>query len=835
IFVGTYIVQAVDTLGTSYSTIFLSAAQTFGNIDIVYQTTIESTADGQSSVSVDGVHANLLQDFGYKRYLGSIGDSIYWDVNENATQDIGEPGFSGVTVRLYDAVWNDANGDGFFQAGETSSDTLVATTVTVADNPLTPANEGGTYLFSNLATLASGHQYHVVVDTTTLPGTSRTLIADPDTDGTPCTALTVASDPPNTVCDSQQLVDGFLPGNNYLGADFGYRINGTGFATIGDQLWIDTDGDGTRDSGEVGIGAITVWLDTDNDGVVDWTDGNANGVWDSGEGERWTSTDTDGFYAFTNVTDGTYNLKVLTSDTDWPSGLATAPTFEVRASNTASRNNAVQVVVTGGVVTSIVDGDPANDPDTCTSCNLIADFGYRYAGTNALSGTVCTDDATKNGYCGATALTYSGVGPGESALEGIQVSVYRWTDDGDNTAWSVAGVLDAGDTFQLLGTSATNALGDYTFANLPDNVIVVFSVSDSQNLRLTTTNANSSVEDANVLKRQLYEGTTTFEGNTVTVIGRQALSMGGDTDDNVKDLDFAFDPTLNGALAYDFGDLPASYGNTLLSDSGAQHKVSVGSIHLGSAETTESDGTESSTAAADSGDDGVTLVSTVFGKGGGAYVDVEASAAGWLIAWIDYNGDGDFDDADEMILDQAVSAGVNNLSFFVSPNIPDGMNDFFSRFRIYPSRPQIASSTGPGLDSNFARMTGEVEDYVFTVALAPTAVDMMTMDGRQTKSRVTLTWQTSREVDNLGFHVYREVAGGARERLNTHLITGSALMTGRKTSGPRSYRFVDAHPPSGFAQYYIEDVDLDGTRTLHGPVTPVLVGEVPEAANTDTL
>ncbi|HUP59630.1 MAG TPA: SdrD B-like domain-containing protein [Thermoanaerobaculia bacterium] len=823
VFVGTYTIQSVDTLGTRYSTIFLSAAQTFPNLNVIYQTSIETVADSQSSVSVDGVHADLLQDFGYRRFTGSIGDSIYWDVNENATQDAGEPGFSGVTVRLYDSVWTDANGDGYYQAGE-SVDTLVATTTTVADDPLTAANEGGTYLFSNLSALASGHRYLVVVDTTTLPGTSHTLIGDPDTDGIPCPSLPSPDDPfdnfpPPSVCDSRQLVAGWLPGNNYLGADFGYRINGTGFATIGDQLWIDSDNDGTRDAGEPGIPGITVWLDDDNDGVLDWTDGNGNNAWDAGEGERWTETDIDGFYTFTSVADGTYNLEVLTSDPDWPSGLSTTPSFEVRASNTASRDNAVQVVVTGGAVTSIVDGDPANDPDTCTSCNLDVDFGYRYPGTNSVSGTICAESGTLNGYCGDTATTYSGVGTGESALQSVTVALYRWTDDGDNSPWDGSGVLDPGDTFTLLGTTSTDANGDYTFSGVPDNVIVVFSVNESQNLRLTTTSGNTSVEDANVITRAFYEGTTTYEGNTVTVVGRQALSIGGDVDDNIQDLDFALDSTLGGLIVYDYGDLPSTYENTLLADNGAQHRSPSGSIHLGAAITTEADGTENAAALGDA-DDGVTMVSTQFNEQSGAYVDVTASADGWLIAWIDFNADGDFDDADEMILDQAVTAGVNSLSFFV-PDIPDGVTDFFARFRIYPSRPQIASSTGPGLDSNFQRMTGEVEDYLFVMNVSPTAVEMMSMEAKQSKNHVTVTWQTTMEADNLGFDVYRSLSGGAKEKINSNIIIGSAFMTGRKTSGPRSYRFVDRKPPAGLVQYWIEDVDLDGSRTMHGPVTPV--------------
>jgi uncharacterized repeat protein (TIGR01451 family) len=828
IFVGTYSVQSVDRLGTRYSTIFLSAAQALTGVNVVYRSTIETTADSQSGVSVDGVRADLLQDFGYQRFTASIGDSVYWDVNENATQDIGEPGLANVTVRLYDAVWTDTNGDGLFQSGE-GTRTLITTTSTIADNPATSANEGGTYLFTNLSPLATGHHYLVEVVTATITGTS-TLIADPDTDGVPCTTLPnpdVVGDeyPPNSVCDSQQLIMGFVAGNNYLGADFGYRITGNGNATIGDQLWIDGDGDGTRDAGEPGIAAITVWLDTDNDGVVDWVDGNANGVWDSGEGEQWTQTDVDGFYVFTGIANGTYNLKVLTSDPDWPvaSGLSTTPTYEARTGNTASRDNSVQVVVSGGAVSSIVDGDPATT-DTCSSCNLNVDFGYRYAGTNALSGTVCTDDATKNGYCGATATTYSGTTTGESPLEGITVAAYLWVDDGDNIAWNAGtGVLDSGDTFTLVSTASTNATGDYTFSNLPPNVILVFSVPESQNLRLTTTNANTSVEDANVLKRQFYDGTTTFDGNFVTVVGRQALSMAGDTDDNIKDVDFAFDPTLGGAIAYDFGDLPSSYQNTLLANSGAQHKVTNTpvSIFLGPGVTTENDGTNSATASADGADNGVTMVSTEFHPGGGAYITVVASAAGWLSAWMDFNGDGDFDDANEWILDQAVVAGSNDMSFLVPPAVAtNGITDFFSRFRIYPSRPSIVASTGPALSSSFQQMSGEVEDYLFVMAIGPTMVDMVSTDGVQGKRGVTLTWQTTREVDNLGFHVYRQVPGGPMEQLNPHIITGSALVTGRRSEQARNYRFVDRKPVSGFAQYFIEDVDLNGTKKMHGPITP---------------
>ncbi|MFP5245106.1 MAG: C25 family cysteine peptidase, partial [Thermoanaerobaculia bacterium] len=104
--------------------------------------------------------------------------------------------------------------------------------------------------------------------------------------------------------------------------------------------------------------------------------------------------------------------------------------------------------------------------------------------------------------------------------------------------------------------------------------------------------------------------------------------------------------------------------------------------------------------------------------------------------------------------------------------------------------------------------------------LAPTEVQMFSVDATQTKSGVTVSWQTSFEANNLGFHVYRSTGNGTPERVSKHIITGSALFTAKQVRDGRNYRWKDVNPPSGFVQYWVEDVDLNGTRTMHGPVTP---------------
>ncbi|MGI8838926.1 MAG: C25 family cysteine peptidase [Pyrinomonadaceae bacterium] len=83
-----------------------------------------------------------------------------------------------------------------------------------------------------------------------------------------------------------------------------------------------------------------------------------------------------------------------------------------------------------------------------------------------------------------------------------------------------------------------------------------------------------------------------------------------------------------------------------------------------------------------------------------------------------------------------------------------------------------------------------------------------------------LEWQTAFEVNNLGFKVYRE-RKGKRVSINRSIIAGSALMAapGTVMTAGNSYSWFD---PSGTSDsvYYLEDIDVNGTRKLHGPIVP---------------
>ncbi len=112
---------------------------------------------------------------------------------------------------------------------------------------------------------------------------------------------------------------------------------------------------------------------------------------------------------------------------------------------------------------------------------------------------------------------------------------------------------------------------------------------------------------------------------------------------------------------------------------------------------------------------------------------------------------------------------------------------------------------------------------------APTAVTMAEILAQFDKSgAVVLTWVTTAEFDNWGFNVYRaEVNDPAQAvRVNEYLIPGR----GQAVSGA-TYHFVDTNVQPGTRYWYwIEDVDLDGNASWHGPVEVF----VPEALDPGT-
>jgi len=627
--------------------------------DSNYRVTVDSTGAGipddafgndwspttatSFEIAASGGNAYLDADFGFAP-LGAIGDTIYWDNNGNGDQDWGEPGVPGVTVNLY----LDKNNSGVLDDG----DTLAATQNT---------DSNGNYLFTELA--AGNYVVDVVDGSGPLAGTP--LTADPENDGLPCPIPAVAG----PSCDGQTGVQ-ILPGTFFMGADFGYLPPGV----IGDFVWIDLNTNGLFDVGEQGIPYVPVvlysGLGTTTPVATNYTDG-------------------DGYYSFGNLADGVYTVAVLTNDVNnpFPPNLTASYDADGTPDNTANK-----IRIYGGHITEINDTLVSN-------ADLTIDFGYRYAGSNSLSGTIGLDDDTYDGLMNGT--NPSGPGPGEFAFASVSVNLLLWSDDGDD-------LVQAGE-YTTIATTSTDANGDYSFENLPsgvtgDRYIVSISAPRSE-LRLTTEVTDTAAT--------ILVNTTNLLGYTTAVYQVVPIVL------NQQNIDFAF--KADSTILRDYGDLPVSYSTTIAEQPvGPSHTIVDGQpLYLGSGVDEDPNGQPSPTATADTNEDGVQVSGLQWTEGaaGGSVTVTVGAGAGWLVGWIDFNQDGTFTNANEQVfalaVDSAVNGGVYQLSFDIPSNTFSTVDATYlnARFRLYAAKPLLATFFGDAVG-------GDVEDYQFVRGIA---------------------------------------------------------------------------------------------------------------------
>ena len=104
---------------------------------------------------------------------------------------------------------------------------------------------------------------------------------------------------------------------------------------------------------------------------------------------------------------------------------------------------------------------------------------------------------------------------------------------------------------------------------------------------------------------------------------------------------------------------------------------------------------------------------------------------------------------------------------------------------------------------------------------APLAVTLAGFTARQDGASILVEWQTVSEIDCTGFNLYR----GTNDDW-----AGASLLAFVPSQAPGSaqgfeYNYRDAEVEPGPTYYYwLEDVDLGGQGTVHGPVTAALAG-----------
>jgi hypothetical protein len=97
-----------------------------------------------------------------------------------------------------------------------------------------------------------------------------------------------------------------------------------------------------------------------------------------------------------------------------------------------------------------------------------------------------------------------------------------------------------------------------------------------------------------------------------------------------------------------------------------------------------------------------------------------------------------------------------------------------------------------------------------------TLIHLATFSASPGAQEVILAWSTESEIDNAGFNIYRaDSENGAYTKINASIIAAQ----GYSTLGGY-YEFVDTGVKNRTTYYYkLEDIDLNGVSTLHGPIS----------------
>lgn len=667
-------------------------------------------------ITLSAAESDQTIDFGFTG-VGSIGDTVFYDVNANGIQDYSETGIQNVIVELYVDADNNGVADGAFIATDTT-------------------DSSGYYQFTGLATKT----YIVKVRTSTLPvGAVQT--ADPDLDGVPVNNSDLSNENDGDHSDTSIVL---FAGSTYTGADFGYQMPGS----IGDFVWLDIDRDGVQDFGEPGLEGVTVRI---TNGVTTYN----------------VVTDYDGLWAQT-VANGSWTVSIPSI----PSGYAA--TYDAD-SGTTSPNASVAVTVSGGVVT-VPSGVE----------NMELDFGLALNGAYSLSGTIAIND---------------------SGVVGKHSDVDDFIDDGvdqdagpnDETELSGVVVYLYTSTGTPLGSTVTDSSGNYSFIGLPNGsyrVIIGTTAVPLDRAVLTTTTANAG------------GATVTSTSTSVT----QAVTISGAS---LQNIDFMFDPTVE----FDLGDLPSSFGITTLNQDGARHIIPGGgsTVYLGTPPDADINGAASLQANGDDilgGDDenGVVFNTATWVSGaGGGTGSVQVTGIGWLVAWIDWNGDNDFLDDNEMITDRAISGGTTTITFAIpSGEITGGNQSWYSRFRVFTAEPPFPTFAYVGEATD-----GEVEDYLVQKTAGASIGDYvwndLDGDGVQDSGESGIGGLTVQLRNGSNVLVASQTTGNGTTDVDGDGVTDPVGYYRFRTLGPDTYSVTVSTPPTGFDPSY----DENGTGTAN--------------------
>ena len=213
------------------------------------------------------------------------------------------------------------------------------------------------------------------ISVTSTDFTPELLIAQVGTDGTPTAIGSDANDAAGNVADVKFTVTtgvtyeiGVFTGSNNTGS-YTLTLNGdlstpvqstpaTATGSLTGVVYNDTNADGAKDNGEVGLQGFTVFID----------------LYDTGQfenGDPTATTDQNGAYTFTNLTPGTYSVFVEPSQRLWSQTSPASNAASVTGTVAAGQNTVVSPIGEAQASSGSLTGNVYSD----TNANSVQDSG----------------------------------------------------------------------------------------------------------------------------------------------------------------------------------------------------------------------------------------------------------------------------------------------------------------------------------------------------------------------------------------------------------------------------------------------------------------------------
>jgi hypothetical protein len=181
--------------------------------------------------------------------------------------------------------------------------------------------------------------------------------------------------------------------------------------------------------------------------------------------------------------------------------------------------------------------------------------------------------------------------------------------------------------------------------------------------------------------------------------------------------------------------------------------------------------------------------------------------------WIDYNGDGAFNDAEERVFYADAIPTTERISFPITT--PSALPGGIVRMRVMNDGSYTTYGGFTPLNgASTSTRAGQAEDYpVFLLSTTPMPVTLLDFSGRTAAGNTLLTWTTAQEENAREYQVQRSTDG------STFTTVGVVAAKGN-TSTETAYRFTDYTAGSGTHFYRLKMVDQNETFR-HSPVVQI--------------